>query len=181
MILSMRHVVVFAMFAMGLVGTVGCHGVDHTGRSGMVGRLVDASGQPISGQRISSLEAEGVTQEDGSFSVAWKDPETAVFFDRDGVHWQRAYRAEDEGKVVQIDLPETEALAVKCGTAQCDAELRWQSSTGLRARIRQVCEPGAEFQANLPKGTVEIRCEVAGAAGAWRLKRTGNSGQLVSD
>ena len=89
MILSMRHVVVFAMFAMGLVGTVGCHGVDHTGRSGMVGRLVDASGQPISGQRISSLEAEGVTQEDGSFSVAWKDPETAVFFDRDGVHWQR--------------------------------------------------------------------------------------------
>lgn len=177
----MRHVVVCALVAIGLVGTVGCHGVDHTGRSGMAGRLVDASGQPISGQRISSLEAEGVTQPDGSFSVAWKDPETAVFFEREGVHWQRAYRAEDEGKVVQIDLPETEVVSVECGTARCDSELRWQSATGLRARIRQACEPGAKFQVNLPKGLVEVRCEVAGAAGAWRLQRAGNSARLVSD
>ena len=166
--------------ALGIAALLlGCHGVDATGRSGMAGRLVDASGQPIAGQRILSLEAEGVTGPDGTFSVAWKDPETAIFFDRDGVHWQRAYRPEDKGTVVQVALPETETVTVSCGDAQCALELRWAKPNGLRARVRHACEPRGTFEAPLLSGEAEVRCAKEDSQRQWRLVRDGTAAQVL--
>jgi hypothetical protein len=124
---------------------LGCHGLTETGDAGMVGRLVDAAGQPVVDQVIRTIEAQARTDADGQFAVPWKPPETLVMFDRHGVNWQRGRIEGDDGGQVVIALPATRAVTVRCPEMACNLTLEWALEDGLKGRWSKPCEPGGTF------------------------------------
>jgi len=124
---------------------LGCHGLTETGDAGMVGRLVDAAGNPVVDQVIRSIEGQGRTDADGFFAVPWKPPETLVMFERHGINWQLGRAESHRGTQVVIALPQTRAVTVECPPISCNLTFEWALEDGLKGRWSSPCEPEATF------------------------------------
>lgn len=142
---------------------IGCWEPAVTGPQGMAGRVLDATGYPVKGLSVETVEERDVTDDDGAFAVQYKPPDTFVHFRWQGAWYQRAYRTDDDGGVTEIRLPFVRDVAVRCALADpCDAELSWTFADGLTARATARCEPGRELTlAGLPKDAASVRCGAA--------------------
>ena len=107
----------------------------------MVGRLVDATGAPLSDVVIQTVEAQARTGGDGQFAVSWREPTQVIHFERGDVFWQRAYQPEDASRQVLIQLPRERDVRLVCGGASVESTLRWEFEEGLTARVPLRCEP----------------------------------------
>jgi hypothetical protein len=121
---------------------VACWEPTATGPGGMVGTLVDASGAPVAGQLVESLEAVATTGDDGRFALQYKEPNTEVHFQRAGNFYQRRWQAQDP-PVVTVALPSLRAVAFACGPRRGDITLLWALGDGFAARRSIPCVPDA--------------------------------------
>lgn len=149
--------------AVWLLALVACHGPSETGPGGMVGHVLDASGQPLQGIVVNSVEAEYRTDAEGHFAVAWKPPGTHVFFEREGVYWQRTWLPESDGPEVEIRLPVTRPAKVDCGAVDATCTLRWELGEAFTATATVGCEPGKTHGlAAVPEGAPVSECRRKG-------------------
>ena len=153
---SSRQALLAALGATLGVALVACHSISATGDAGMKGVLVDFGGEPIAGVRVQSIEAEARTGEDGSFAVAWKAPEFHVFFERQGLFWQRTLTEADRGGITEIRLPMTRKTPLLC---QVDCAVRLDFRHGpLSARYTGTCVAGETLAPVVPPVTPEVQC-----------------------
>ncbi len=125
----------------------------------MVGRLVSASSAPLVGIEIASLETASRTDDQGAFTVRYKEPSQHVHFGHGGVWYQRDYRAEDDGAVIELALPELRDATLHCGPVPCVAKLQWDLGEGFTAKTSQACEPGLKAPLRqIPIDTPEVGC-----------------------
>ena len=130
-----------------------------SGPDGMVGRITDASGAPVVGLRVTSVEEEDDTDADGRFEVRWKAPEQHLRFRWGPMAVERRYQPSDDGAVVAIGLPPTRDVVVVCPPVACALSAAFTLDAGFVATYRVRCEPGAEHTvAGMPVGTADIRC-----------------------
>jgi hypothetical protein len=125
----------------------------------MVGRLIDSDGKPVAGVLVESLEAEVTSDADGRFAVQYKSPDQFVHFVFRETWYQRAYRPEDDGKVVLVTLPSTRDVEARCELGvQGTVELSWDLGEGLSARRSASCggPPGVAL-GGLPPGLPTAR------------------------
>ena len=144
---------------MWLVALAACHWTpNETGRGGMVGQLVDASGTPIVDVAIETLEAAVRTDETGRFAVTYKAPNTEVHFVRGLVFYQRRWLPSDDAEVA-LRLPATRRAELTCGDRACDVTLTWALAEGFEARVAGRCASGAARDlGEIPVGTPAISC-----------------------
>ena len=167
---TVHGAIVFLLFVL-----IACHGTIETGPRGLVGVLTDQAGEGIAGLEVHSLEAQAVTDAEGRFAVRWKDPETLVRFERNGVRYQRSYQPDDEGTVVEIRLPQTRAVTVHCPPEPCRLGLRWDLGPGFRARWGVACAPGdLPTLGAAPAGTPDLECTATDGA-AFVLEDQGSA------
>lgn len=159
-----------------LVALVACHGPSETGPSGMVGRVVGPDGSPVAGLVIQTVEAEAVTDEAGAFRVTWKEPDTHLFFSREGLVWHRSLQPGDP-KEVELKLPATQRRELGCGTSATTVRLEWALGPGWVARATVDCEAGATVAlraapptdptATCAAGKAAVPCELVAREGGW--------------
>lgn len=124
-----------------LTASLACGKVRETGPHSMIGRVLDANGDPVAGLDVTTIESETRTDDDGRFAVTYKEPSRWVSFTLDGLRYQRAYRPDDDGTVVEIRLPATERTGLGCEfAAPCEATLTWQLGDDLEATARATCD-----------------------------------------
>jgi len=160
-----------------LLLALGCGEPRTTGPTAMVGRVVDASGVPVGGLRMETLETSTVTDPDGNFAIRYKEPDLHVTWTMDRVHWRRVYRDdEDQGRVVEITLPAMAPRRMHCGE-DCHYELEWAFGEGLTARLTGLCHDGEEYSlGDVPVALPVARCRGSEEPatlleydGGWRL------------
>jgi len=133
--------------------TASCWAPRDTGPRSMVGIVLDADGTPLEGVSVETVEARSVTDAQGRFGVNYKEPAQHVFFEHDGVRYQRDYLSGDDGTVVTIRTIETTPRALSCDTpAPCQAALDWDLGDGLHARIVSDCDPAYPEAVPMPQG-----------------------------
>ncbi|TNE88275.1 MAG: hypothetical protein EP330_15240 [Deltaproteobacteria bacterium] len=137
-----------------------------TGSTAMVGRVLGPRGTPLKDVQVTSLEARDDTDAGGEFAVAWKSPNLHVGFMWEGARYHRQYQPEDEGKRVDIRLPEVRNAALECALAEpCDLALTWDLGGGLRAEADTRCGKPAAPVLGIPKGAPTAVCKVPGGEG----------------
>lgn len=134
-----------------------CHGVSHTSLSGMSGVVLDAEGYPVKGLQVASIEAEGVTDAEGRFQVAYKSDAPYVRWAHLGVWYRRHYRPEDQGRQVHVDLPAPRRVEVACPADPMQFEFSWTLGAGFDAYVHVTCEPGERVRVEgAPKGAPSV-------------------------
>ncbi len=139
---------------------IGCPDPQQSGPRALVGHLYGPDGSPIAGQVIESIEARSVTDHEGRFSVRFKPPEQYVLLARDGVWYRRHFQEADAGRVVDLRLPETADVTLRCDLLDpCDMRLRWDLGEGLEAWVQEDCVPGRVVElASVPRDRPEGVC-----------------------
>lgn len=169
-----------ALALAGCCALAGCWKPRTTGPTSMLGRVVDTDGTPLAGLSVETAEARDITDADGAFAVHYKEPAQFVFFDHDGLRFQRAYRPEDAGAVVTIQLPARGPTWTACDVhPPCDATLTWALPDALRASARVRCDrlvdgnpPRPVLPANLgPPAEATCRAEPTAAPEAVEVRR----------
>lgn len=128
----------------------------------MVGRVLGADGAPLTGLTVQTVETAARTDDEGRFTIAWQDPNQHVHFTHHDVWFQRRYRAEDAGRVVDITLPAARDAQLRCGEQACAVTLSWPLGPGYEARVSRTCVPGATFPlAAVPRSTPSVSCRGA--------------------
>jgi hypothetical protein len=144
----------------------GCFEPTETGPLAMVGRVLDPNGAPVPDLLVESIEAGDHTDAEGAFFVQYKAPEQHVHFLREGVWYRRAYRAEDDGQVVELRLPAVGAARLACERVEpCDLALSWDLGDGFSARLTARCTHGDTLAIQgVPGGQPEAVCAGSGFA-----------------
>ena len=141
-----------------LVG-VACHGSSVTTSSHMVGRMVTHDGEPVTGQRVQTVEAETRTAEDGLFDLSYKPDASYIHFVREGVWYRRMIEADDFGRVVDVVLPKTRSVALECPPVACPLEFSWELEGSWHAMMGGDCEPRAmRVYPSAPAGKPNVVC-----------------------
>ncbi|NCG19897.1 MAG: hypothetical protein GWP91_12885 [Rhodobacterales bacterium] len=153
-----------------------CHGVTETGDAGMVGRLLDAGGQPISDVVVRTVEAEFRTDAEGEFAVGWKKPDHYVFFTHQGLFYQRTWQ-DGEGGILNVHLPATRGAELTCPAEDTALTLLWSIPPGLEVRRTQKCTSGAVIHLGQIPESVPI---VQGEADSLTLYDDGTSIRVVA-
>jgi len=145
-----------------------CSTLDTTGESGLVGRITDHESQPVSDLRISSVEGDARTDENGRFAVAWKAPQQHVRFKWGPVSVTRGYAAADAGRTVELQLPAPRNVTVACPPTPCDLVATWSLPDAFDATFRTRCKvAGARIDVpDMPSGEPELSCTVGKGANA---------------
>lgn len=141
-----------------LLLALGCGEPRVTGPDAMVGQIVDASGAPLGGLRVETLETFVVTDTEGRFAIRYKDPDRHVNWTTEQVHWRRLYRPADQGEVVRIALPEMLPRRMHCSVT-CEYALDWAFADGLTARLTGRCVEGEDHSlGTVPTTVPEASC-----------------------
>lgn len=162
------------MWAVALA--VACWRPDVTGEGGMVGHLRDASGAPMAGVDVSTLEEHVTSGPDGRFSIQYKPPESFVAWRVGDLWMRRVYRPEDDGKVLELRLPALAdaTLACEVPAAMCPTpELQWDLGDGLFAKADPTCGALVALK-GVPSGLPTVTCptpvELVARDGRWVLR-----------
>ena len=140
-----------------LATLMACHGLSQTGPSGMKGVVLDVQGYPVVGLRLASIEAEGETDAEGHFSVAYKSDAPYLQFKHLGVWYRRHYQPEDRGKKVRLGLPQTRDVEVRCPKEPLQIEFDWALGEGFGAYLKVDCAPGELREVlGVPSGTPTV-------------------------
>jgi len=136
--------------------------LEATGPEGMVGRIVDATGQPVVGQQVSTIETSDETDEDGRFALIWQPPDQHISIRRKGLVIRRTYDPSDDGQVVELRLPPMRQAALTCPPTPCDARLSWSLPNRYAAELRLRCkEPMATHTLyEVPSTPPSVSCSV---------------------
>ena len=139
-----------------------CPGPSVTTSRGMVGTIVEHDGTALAGLSVASIEERGATDEEGFFHVAYQPPSTYVDFKWHDTMYQRLYREEDQGRQVQIRLPQLRNAQLICGLAKdCTASLTWHLADALVGRIAARCTRGKTIDlTGVPSTTPMVACHV---------------------
>ena len=133
-----------------------CNGVTETGPAGMVGRLIDADGEPIRNVWMESEEQRRRTTISGDFAVQWKAPATFVHFEHGGLRYKRVWMPKKDRGKIDLRLPPSEETVVSCRPSRnCTAELVWEFPDGLRGVATIDCAPKAP-QVRLSSAPVDV-------------------------
>ena len=140
--------------------------LEATGPGGMVGHLRDATGQPIVGQKVSTLETDDETDASGRFALIWQPPNQHVSIRRQGLVIQRTYQSADEGKVIDLTLPEMRTTLLACPPTPCNAVLRWELPARYEATLRLRCKEPLQTHTlvEVPATPPQVRCTVGRGA-----------------
>lgn len=156
-----------------------CHWTPaETGPDGMVGTLRDATGAPIPGIAIETVEALARTDPEGRFAVGYKEP-AEVHFTRGFTFYQRLWLPTDL-PVVDLRLPHERDVELECGSVACDVTLTWPLSEGYTARVAVRCERDRGMSlVNVPVGTPGFSCRDGLGAGEMGASLDDRGGVLV--
>lgn len=137
-----------------LLLTSACWSPKDTGPQSMIGVVSDAAGAPIPGLSMDTIEAHAVTDAEGRFGVNYKEPSQWVGFEHQALAYRRTWRPEDNGTVVQIQVPPTQPATLRCELVEpCDAVMTWELPEGLTISSRLRCDRTAPLQhPGLPAG-----------------------------
>lgn len=137
----------------------------------MVGRVLDATGSPIEGVSVETVEARSRTDAEGHFAVGWKKPAFYVHFWRDDLWYRRRLQPEDEGVSVDLQLPALSNRMLSCELrTACEAELIWDLGSGFSAKATAHCEPDTLIDLKrVPSSTPEVTCRPSASAGTLGL------------
>ncbi len=159
-----------------LATLMACHGLSQTGPSGMKGVVLDAQGYPVAGLRLASIEAEGETDAEGGFEVAYKSDAPYLQFEHLGAWYRRHYLPEDQGHTVKLALPQTRDVEVRCPGQPVQIEFNWSLGQGFDAYLQIDCVPGDSMGVQgvpLAAPTATAR-RSAGAAQAVKVRDQGS-------
>ena len=162
-----------------MVGALsGCWEPDVTGPKGMVGRVLASDGSAVSGMLVESMEAETRTSADGRFAVQYKAPDQLVHWVWRESWYQRTYSKVDDGKVVELRLPQVRDVSLHCEvTERCAFTLRWSLGVDFSARRSGVCDSGGVVPlAAVPDVAPSVECngipaQLTVEAGEWTVRR----------
>lgn len=150
-----------------------CHWIEPTtsSESALVGRVLAPGGFPASDLRIDGLEASDFTDDEGHFAVRYKSDSAYVTLQQEATWFRRRYRPADEGKVVDIQLPELEPRRLQCHLPEaCRAKLTWDLGDGLFAWVEVPCQEGATVPLpGVPGSTPEVSCTAGAVSVPTRL------------
>ena len=122
-----------------IFGFLGCRPAV-TGSNAMVGRLLASDGRPIAGARVESVEGESITDGTGRFSVNIKETAPFVHVNVASIWYRRYHLVADDGRIVDIVLPERAPLRVGCAKGlACELSLQWPLGDGWSAQWNGGC------------------------------------------
>lgn len=128
------------------IALAACHlSPETSGDRGMVGRVVDASGRPVVGLVVDSLEASSTTDADGRFAVWFKPPEQLVTFQTAGVGFTRRLLPAEWGQAVALALPVLKDVEVACASVAGPVALAFQLDEAMTARRVVPCGSRAQL------------------------------------
>lgn len=169
------------MFVILLLLT-GCFEPEFTGPNGMVGRVIDAEGKPVTGLRVVSEEHGDTTDLDGRFAVQYKEPSQYVHFYYDGLWMKRQWQSDGDDLRILLRLPPLQDLEMFCELPyQCNAEFHWELEGHLEATATAKCLPGiATSLVRVPMGTPKAVCRSVSGRGTEVLPRVNIEGKRLS-
>jgi hypothetical protein len=158
-----------------------CWAPKDTGPRSMIGRLLDANGQPLAGVKVESVESESVTDADGNFAINYKEPQQYLFFTHEDVWYKLTYQpGVDDGHPVELRLPKTRTRFVRCLHDPCDAKVVWTLGDGFEATARTRCDQEATVRPRVPDVAAEPTgtCRASATAPETELYATYKGDQL---
>lgn len=163
-----------------LLVTTACWTPRETGPRSMVGRVLDAAGEPIAGLSVETVESRWVTDAEGRFAVTYKEPSQWVGFQNDGVWARRTWSAKDDGTNVEIRLPELRHRTLRCELVEpCDALLAWDLADGLTVESRARCDRTESAALPTPAGAPHrVSCRRGAGTEAVVVKEIGEALQM---
>jgi len=114
--------------------------LEATGPNGMVGRIVDATGQPVVGQSVATIHTEVKTDDEGRFALIWRAPDQHISVRRKGLTIRRTYAPGDDGKVIELPMPPLRTAVLACPPTPCDVVLGWELPNRYEAELRLRCK-----------------------------------------
>jgi len=152
----------------------GCWEPTETSESGMVGRILDNTGFPVKGVEVYTLEGRSITDENGHFAVEYQAPNTHADFDIGVTTFRRAYRTQDDGGSVDVQLPRLHEVQLSCDIA-CGGRVVWDLGEAVTARAAIDCDANTQHPIiGIPVGPPTLECRGQAASltiedDVWRI------------